>query len=125
VPLVLVVEDHPVMANTVRELISDLGYVTRVTHTLAGARKFLESFHPDCIVLDVMLPDGEAPQLLHEMTQQKSTTPTVLMSATPRARSVATTFGVPLVSKPVDPERLIASVQVAIESRMMPVQPRN
>jgi DNA-binding response OmpR family regulator len=125
VPLVLVVEDHPVMANAVRDLIADLGYVTRVAHTLDGARKFLESFHPDCIVLDVGLPDGDAPQLLHEMTRQKSTTPTVLMSAAPRARSVANTFGVPLVSKPIDPERLIASVQVAIEGRMKPVQPRN
>ena len=118
------VEDHEVISKTVCGLLSDLGYATFPAHTLAGAREALGSVRPDCVVLDVMLPDGTAHELLRELAGRTAPPPTVILSAAPRARNLAANFGVPFVSKPIDDERLVAAVQVAIDTRSKPLQPR-
>jgi len=77
------------------------------------------------VVLDLLLPDGEADELLLEMTLVGSAPPTVLLSGVCRALVVAAQFGVCFVAKRIDPEHLIAAVAVAIESGIKPIGPRH
>jgi len=124
VQVVLVVEDHELLCKTMCGLLGDLGYETASAHSLAGAREALGSVRPDCVVLDVTLPDGDAQELLRELAGRMAPPPTVVLSAAPRAKNLAARFGVPFVSKPIDDEHLVAAVHVAIDTRSKPIQPR-
>ncbi len=122
VPMVLVVEDEPDIARSVCGMLRDAGYAARVMTTLEEAGAFLHVLRPDCVVLDVTLPDGDAEQLLSQLTRRPLAPPTVLLSATPKARQIAMRFGIPLVAKPFDGDMLLASVHVAIERRTRPYE---
>jgi FixJ family two-component response regulator len=56
-PTVFIVDDDPSVRESVRRLVSSLGYSAQ---TCASAEEFLESLHPDilgCVILDVQLPE--------------------------------------------------------------------
>jgi CheY-like chemotaxis protein len=125
VPMVLVVDDHRAMADAACRLLAGVGYATHLVGTLAEAREFLGVIQPDCVVLDVRLPDGDVQSLLVDLARSRAAPPTVVVSSGSNARGIAMNFGVPLVSKPIDPEHFLAAVQVAMDTCIKPVEPRN
>lgn len=120
----LVVDDERASADEVCRLLGDIGCATRAVHTLARAREFLGAIEPDCVVLDVSFPDGDVKELLVSLARRRAAPAAVVMSALSRGQHVAATFGVPLVAKPIDPDHFLAAVQVAIDTRITPAEPR-
>ncbi len=66
----LVIEDDPVQARSIIELIGNGDVQSTAVHTAAAALATLQSQHIDCIVLDLGLPDMTGLELIEEIKQQ-------------------------------------------------------
>jgi CheY-like chemotaxis protein len=55
---VLVVEDYPDGAESMRELLAVYGFDTRVARSVAEGLRAAADFRPDVVLLDIQLPDG-------------------------------------------------------------------
>lgn len=112
------------IAEAVSDLLRDAGYVTFVAPTCEAASASLAAIRPDCVVLDCSLPDGTADEVLHNALSAGHAPPTVLLSASPTAKQVASRFGVMLVNKPYEPDMLLAAVESALEHEISPQSAR-
>jgi CheY-like chemotaxis protein len=63
----LVVEDDPVQADSIRELIGNGDVSITAASTAAEAMQALEKDHFDCMVLDLLLPDRPGLELLQDV----------------------------------------------------------
>lgn len=61
---ILVVEDEPSVAGIVSRALAGEHFQVKVANTFADAVDSAESFSPDLVILDLMLPDGDGLDLL-------------------------------------------------------------
>lgn len=111
---ILIVEDHPVLADTLAGTLELEGFDVEVARSLREARDALRRTVPACIVLDGMLGDGEAETLIRELAAQGLNLPVVLCSASPGADTVAKQFAIQNVGKPYDVDVLLAAIDAAL-----------
>jgi DNA-binding response OmpR family regulator len=78
---VLIVEDNADLARNIQEFLLREGYVCEWSPSSDKAREKLACFHYDCIVLDIMLPDGNGLELLAFIKQQKIKSNVLIISA--------------------------------------------
>jgi DNA-binding response OmpR family regulator len=64
---ILIVEDEAELAKSISEYLSGESYLCESAGTFAEAMEKIEAFDYDCILLDIMLPDGNGLQLLEEI----------------------------------------------------------
>jgi DNA-binding NarL/FixJ family response regulator len=59
-PEILIVEDHPIVANGLQKLILEKGIASKcsIAYCIKDCMNFLKIFTPDLILLDFQLPDG-------------------------------------------------------------------
>lgn len=79
-PVILLVDDDPLLGDVVAACLDFEGAVVRTAHTLAAAR---ESLHPSLahVVLDRRLPDGDGLDLLPDLRDVCPDVPVVVFSA--------------------------------------------
>ena len=78
---ILVVEDEPEMARGLKDILEFEGY--QVT-TAASGKEGLQNVArevPDCIILDVMLPDLNGCQVCEQMRRQRISAPIIMLTA--------------------------------------------
>ena len=63
---VLIVEDDPDAALTLRAMIGGDGFTVAVAHTLRDARRQIALQQPDIVLLDLQLPDGNGMDLFSD-----------------------------------------------------------
>jgi DNA-binding response OmpR family regulator len=78
---VLVVEDNADLARNIQEYLLREGYVCEWSPTFEKSQEKLSSFHYDCIVLDIMLPDGNGLDLLNFIKAEKIKSNVLIISA--------------------------------------------
>jgi DNA-binding response OmpR family regulator len=66
-PAVLVVEDDPASADAIGTLLRHIGYEVVVAGTLGEGRDRLDPARQCCVILDLMLPDGNGVTLLRHI----------------------------------------------------------
>jgi DNA-binding response OmpR family regulator len=78
---ILVVEDEPDMARGLQDILEFEGY--RVTTAAHGkeALQFLAREVPDCIILDIMLPDMSGYQVCEQIRRRKINAPIIMLTA--------------------------------------------
>ena len=76
----LVVEDEPGLRDMMTEVLKQQGWVVETAATYADAEEKTELYEYDCILLDLMLPDGNGLDLLAGL-QQKGNPPQVLITS--------------------------------------------
>lgn len=79
-PVILVVDDDPVLGRVVEACLDFEGAEVRVAHTLAAARDALAD-DLDHVVLDRMLPDGDGLELLPDLAERCPGVPIVVLTA--------------------------------------------
>ena len=78
---VLIVEDNTDLARNIQDFLNREGYVCEWSSTCDQAEEKLRCFQYDCVVLDIMLPDGNGLTLLEFIKQQKIKSNVLIISA--------------------------------------------
>jgi len=114
---ILIVEDEATMAEVVGRYMQREGYSVR--HVADGARAMaaVDSFHPDLIVLDVMLPNRDGLEICRELRATHGATPVIMLTA--RGEETDKILGLGLgaddyVTKPFSPGELVARVKAVL-----------
>src|SRR5688500_18954705 len=121
-PRVLVVEDERAISEPLAESLNREGFLPQVAATAAEARDAFGKERFDCVLMDVMLPDGDGRELAKEV---RSSSDAPIIMATARGDEVYRVLGLELgaddyVVKPYSAKELAARIR-AILRRGRPV----
>ncbi|MGI8583921.1 MAG: response regulator transcription factor [Chitinophagaceae bacterium] len=78
---ILVIEDEAELAYSISSYLQGENYVCEVAATFNEAYDKITMFHYDCILLDIMLPDGDGLRLLEELKKEKKQDGVIIISA--------------------------------------------
>ena len=112
-PEILLIEDDVTLAKNLVRYLQTEGYTV---HTADGQKKGLQLFgmyHPDCVLLDVSLADGNGFSVCSAIRQQ-SDTPVIFLTASADENCTVAGFEMgadDYISKPFRPRELIARIQ--------------
>lgn len=106
---VLIVDDDPALGPALADYLREEGYATRIVRTLADARSAVVNRHPDVLLIDLFLPDGNGLELLNELGRAKIQV--VVITGQPSLDTAIEGLRAHVADyliKPVDPARLKA-----------------
>jgi DNA-binding response OmpR family regulator len=78
---ILIIEDQQELVKNMVQYLSTENYLCEVAQDVETARRKIESFDYDCILLDVTLPDGSGLTLLNELKKDNKTDGVIIISA--------------------------------------------
>ncbi len=78
---ILIIEDEAELAKSISEYLSEESYLCESAGSLGEAMNKIEAFHYDCILLDIMLPDGNGLRILEELKKQNKQDGVIIISA--------------------------------------------
>ena len=78
---VLIIEDEPSLRSLMSEELRRAGYVVQEAETFGDATLKLRLYEYDCILLDIMLPDGSGLRILEELEAQGRRASVIIISA--------------------------------------------
>lgn len=113
---VLLVEDDPAIAWTIKDMLEAEGYAVRTAETGAKAKVSLDDPVPDLIILDLMLPDVDGLVLCADL-KSRVAAPVIICSATIRKRDavLALKLGADdFVAKPFDVDEFLTRVAAVL-----------
>lgn len=67
--VILLVEDNINILDSNRRILERSGLTVLMAETLRQAREHLQATMPDVVVLDIMLPDGDGREFIHELRE--------------------------------------------------------
>ncbi|NOZ73537.1 MAG: response regulator transcription factor [Chloroflexi bacterium] len=113
---ILVVDDEQTIRETVRAYLEREGYTVHTASDGAQALKAVQAFHPDLVVLDIMLPEIDGLEVLRRLRQ---TSDVWVLMLTARAEEVDKILGLKLgaddyLTKPFSPRELVARVEAIL-----------
>lgn len=113
---VLVVEDEPTVADVVVRYLKRDGHDVEVAADGAAALRAFDSFRPDLIVLDLMLPELDGVDVCRRIRSESSVPIIMLTARTGEAdRLTGFDFGADdYVTKPFSPRELAARVEAIL-----------
>jgi len=114
----LIVEDHADSAEFLRLLLEPQGYIVHTAASAQQAREELTAWKPELVLMDLMLPDVEGLDLLHDFRRISPSTQVIVVSghgsitvAVEAMESGAISF----IEKPINPSVLTAQLHKAAE----------
>jgi len=116
--VVFVVDDDPSMRDSLRRLITSIGFTVEV---FASARAFLDARRPDapgCLVLDVRLPGLSGLDLQRELIETDAELPIIFITGhgdIPMSVRAMKAGAVEFLTKPFRGQQLLNAVRSAIE----------
>ena len=78
---ILVVDDEPSNRSILAQVLGRAGYAVETADDGADALKQLDTFRPDLIVLDYMMPDVSGMDVLRELRKREDDTPVIMITA--------------------------------------------
>jgi DNA-binding response OmpR family regulator len=78
---ILIIEDEIELAKSISEYLSGENYICEFASTFYQAIEKIETFQYDCILLDIMLPDGNGLAILEELKRQNKQDGVIIISA--------------------------------------------
>jgi DNA-binding response OmpR family regulator len=78
---ILIVEDEAALTQSISEYLSGENYLCEAANTFSEAMSKIEIFDYDCILLDIMLPDGNGLKILEELKKQQKQDGVIIISA--------------------------------------------
>jgi DNA-binding response OmpR family regulator/DNA-binding CsgD family transcriptional regulator len=124
---VLVVDDVPANLGVLLEFLGHKGFKVLVAESGAGALEQLSYAKPDVVLLDVIMPDLDGLAVCRRLKQDAATRdiPVIFMTALTETVDKVAGFaagGVDYVTKPVQPEEVLARVRAHIEIRRLQLE---
>ena len=115
-PLVLVVDDDPLVLGYIRGSLEDAGFSPLVTGNPKDVSDLIETRQPDLVLLDLLLPDTDGIQMMQDIPALADR-PVIFLSAYGRDETIARALEVGAVDyivKPFSPTELVARIQAAL-----------
>lgn len=78
---ILIVEDEPNLRELTRRMLEKERYIVETAGDLRTALRKVEDYRYDCILLDLMLPDGNGLSLLKALKKEGTETAVIILSA--------------------------------------------
>lgn len=78
---ILIIEDDQGMQEVISQSLIKARYVVETASTLDEARSKLLLYEYDCVLLDIMLPDGNGLSMLKELAEKKINRNVIILSA--------------------------------------------
>lgn len=78
---ILIIEDEIELAESIAEYLSEENYLCEFAKTFTDANNKIEQFEYDCIILDIMLPDGNGLKILEKLKFQNKQDGVIIVSA--------------------------------------------
>lgn len=78
---ILIIEDEIELAESIAEYLSEENYLCEFAKTFIDANNKIEQFEYDCIILDIMLPDGNGLKILEKLKLQNKQDGVIIVSA--------------------------------------------
>ena len=78
---ILIVEDEPVLNRSMVEYLSSQQYLCESVSSYRSALEKTDLYRYDCIVLDIMLPDGDGLKILQSLQEAKKMDGVIIISA--------------------------------------------
>ena len=116
---VLIVEDSETLATTYVEFLKERASDTRVVHNAASARLAIDRYKPECVLLDLGLPDLNGLELLRIWEVENREFAIIIITADGTVDNAisATQHGASdFLVKPFSRDRLVTTVANAIEN---------
>lgn len=113
---VLLVDDDPIVLNTLGAGLSRLGYAVETFDTASAALARYRAAPPDLVILDYRLPEMTGAELARAMIKE-AYRPIIVLSAYNDASTVREAVGLGVSAylvKPVEAERLAPSIEAAL-----------
>jgi len=114
---VLVVDDEPNIVDVITMALRYQGFETAAAHTGHEALAAVQSFRPQVMVLDVMLPDMEGFEVAKRLGAQRAQVPIIFLTARDGTEDKVrglTTGGDDYVTKPFSLEELVARIRTIL-----------
>lgn len=115
-PVVMIVDDEPVIRETILEILNDEGFEAMGMSSATEALTWVERIKPDLILTDVVMPGTNGIELATIVAQRCPSCRVVLFSGqsaatdlVERARAQGQQFE--LLPKPIDPEVLVSTLR--------------
>jgi CheY-like chemotaxis protein len=113
---VLVVDDERLLADTTSSILRTAGFHSRTAYDGWEALEIARTFHPDCVLTDVMMPMMNGLELAIAITKMFPGTKVVLFSGQAGIANIveasrAQGYEFPLLAKPVHPLTLIEALK--------------
>ena len=118
-PLVLLVEDEKELRRFIRAALTARGHRLIEATTVAEAKLLATSHHPELVLLDLGLPDGDGLELLASL-REWTQVPVIVLSARGREDDKVTALDAgadDYLTKPFGTNELLARMRVALRHR--------
>jgi two-component system phosphate regulon response regulator PhoB len=126
---VAIVEDEAELATLIEYNLTRGGFQTRIFPGAEGTLRELEAWHPDLIVLDVMLPGMDGFELCRRIRQGDRLARTPVLFLTARSDEVDRVLGLELggddyITKPFSPRELVARIKAHLRRSESDAEPK-
>jgi DNA-binding response OmpR family regulator len=78
---VLIVEDEKELASSITSYLNQEKYVCECVNNFAFASEKIDLYKYDCLIVDIILPDGNGLDIIKNLKKQKSDTGIIIISA--------------------------------------------
>jgi two-component system, NtrC family, sensor kinase len=119
---ILVVDDNPTNIQVLFDVLSEMGYRVAIAKSGEAALQRVQSYHPDIILLDVMMPGIDGFETCQRLKADPATRDIPIIFMTALSDSVDKVKGLGLgavdyITKPVQHEEALARIRVHLQLR--------
>ncbi len=114
---ILIVDDEPIVRESIRDWLVDAGYEVQTAKTGEEGLEILKTLAIDLVILDVRLPGKTGIRVLEEMKEMKPDVKAIVITAyaSPQMRDEAMRLGaLQYIIKPIAPDKLEKLVKKAL-----------
>ena len=114
---ILIIDDEEQLRKLLARIIALEGYEVAEAADCAGGRRMLRRYEPDVVLCDVKLPDGNGVEMVGRIKEAAPATEVILLTAygnIPDGVQAIKNGAFDFLPKPLDDEKLLASVEKAI-----------
>lgn len=117
---VLLIEDEAELANSIQSYLTGNDFICEWASTLNSAIEKISNYEYDCILLDLMLPDGNGFEILKEIKTQNKTEGVIIISAKETLETKIEGFNLgadDYLTKPFHLSELLVRIQALIRRK--------
>lgn len=104
---IIIIDDEPSFCNLLEELIQTLGdYEINKFTDSADALKTIETFKPDAVFVDMLMPGNDGGEVIKSIKELLSPAPLIVMVTGMVAEDEVSGSSFPILAKPINTESL-------------------